>query len=190
MRQLKLLMVENILNVSLTEFRILGGTEWTPHKVEMAVWTYYILRDLKPEALEDLPEASDRRVATTEPAEPAESGNANGNNGVNGEVSNGDAETAPTPPVTTDKAPEVTPEVTASPEIPAASIEVPEASEANTNGTNGSAAPAEAAEASDKVPSSESEVGFSSRMINSFLQTLPSLSSPSAFLLNSVSFDT
>ena len=47
----------------------------------------------------------------------------------------------------TDQAPEATPEV-------------PEASEANTNGTNGSEAPAEAAEASDKVPCSESEVGF------------------------------
>ena len=135
-----------------TEFPISGGTEWTPHKVEMAVWTYYILREFKPEALENLPEASDRRVASTEPAE-AESGPANGN-GVNGEVSNGDAEAAevtpeaeasPAPP--TDQGPEVTPEV-------------PEASEANTNGTNGSEAPAEAAEASDKVPCSESEVGF------------------------------
>lgn len=129
---------KNLPNVSLTEFRISGGTEWTPHKVEMAVWTYYILREFKPEALENLPEASDRRVATTEPAE--SDGAANGNNGVNGEVSNGEAEAAPTPPVTSDKAPEVTPEV-------------PEASEAtNTNGTNGSAA-----EASDKVPSTESE---------------------------------
>lgn len=61
-----------------------GGTEWTPHKVEMAVWTYYILREFKPEALENLPEASDRRVATSEPAE--SDGPANGNNGVNGET--------------------------------------------------------------------------------------------------------
>ena len=135
-----------------TEFHVSGGTEWTPHKVEMAVWTYYILREFKPEALENLPEASDRRVASTEPAE-AESGPANGN-GVNGEVSNGDAEAA-----------EVTPEAEASPapptdQAPEATPEVPEASEANTNGTNGSEAPAEAAEASDKVPCSESEVGF------------------------------
>ena len=131
-----------------TEFPISGGTEWTPHKVEMAVWTYYILREFKPEALENLPEASDRRVASTEPAE-TESGPANGN-GVNGEVSNGDAEAA-----------EVTPEAEASPAPPTDQApEVPEASEANTNGTNGSEAPAEAAEASDKVPCSESEVGF------------------------------
>ena len=140
-----------------TEFPTSGGTEWTPHKVEMAVWTYYILREFKPEALENLPEASDRRVASTEPAE-AESGPANGN-GVNGEVSNGDAEAA-----------EVTPEAEASPAPPTDQApEVPEASEANTNGTNGSEAPAEAAEASDKVPCSESEVGFLKDKILPFL---------------------
>merc|ERR1712117_994607 len=33
------------------------GGDWNPHKVEMAVWTYYILRELKPEVLEELPEA-------------------------------------------------------------------------------------------------------------------------------------
>ena len=123
----------------------------------MAVWTYYILREFKPEALENLPEASDRRVASTEPAE-AESGPANGN-GVNGEVSNGDAEAA-----------EVTPEAEASPAPPTDQApEVPEASEANTNGTNGSEAPAETAEASDKVPCSESEVGFLKDKILPFL---------------------
>merc|ERR1719445_226426 len=128
------------------------GGEWTPHKVEMAVWTYYILRDLKPEALENLPEASDRRVATE--AESPEA--ANGNNGVNGEVSDGEATTdivTPssdvTPVTNTDTNPEVTPEVTS---------EVPKASEAATNGTNGSEASTEAVEASDKVPSTvESE---------------------------------
>jgi hypothetical protein len=36
----------------------LVGTIWTPHKVELAVWTHYILRDLKPELLIDMPEAS------------------------------------------------------------------------------------------------------------------------------------
>merc|ERR1712012_1317256 len=77
------------------------GGEWTPHKVEMAVWTYYILRDLKPEALENLPEASDRRVATE--AESPEA--ANGNNGVNGEVSDGEATTDIVTPVTSDVTP-------------------------------------------------------------------------------------
>ena len=129
----------------------------------MAVWTYYILRDLKPEALENLPEASDRRVATE--AESPEA--ANGNNGVNGEVSDGEATTdivtpssEATPVTNTDTNPEVTSEVT--PEVtPEVTSEVPEASEVATNGTNGSEASTEAVEASDKVPSTvESEVGF------------------------------
>jgi len=35
-----------------------GAADWTPHKVELAVWTYYILHDLKPELLQDLPSSS------------------------------------------------------------------------------------------------------------------------------------
>merc|ERR1719204_1800984 len=59
------------------------GGDWNPHKVEMAVWTYYILRELKPEVLEELPEADsgNKRVTAVVAEE----------NGVNGEVSNGDA---------------------------------------------------------------------------------------------------
>ena len=109
-------MEENIL--SLSNFVLFSGGEWTPHKVEQTVWTYYILRDLKPEALENLPEASERRVATE-----AESGGeaANGNNGLNGEVSDGETEATDiivtpssdvTPVTNTDTTPEVTPEVT------------------------------------------------------------------------------
>merc|ERR1712130_1001500 len=65
------------------------GGDWNPHKVEMAVWTYYILREHKPEILEDLPEANETgnkrvTVATEE----------NGVNPVNGEVSNGETDTA------------------------------------------------------------------------------------------------
>jgi len=65
------------------------GGDWNPHKVEMAVWTYYILREHKPEILEDLPEANETgnkrvTVATEE----------NGVNAVNGEVSNGETDTA------------------------------------------------------------------------------------------------
>ena len=41
----------------------LGG-EWTPHKVELAIWTHYIARDIKPELLEDMPGKS----ATRSPA--------------------------------------------------------------------------------------------------------------------------
>merc|ERR1711944_144563 len=44
------------------------GGDWNPHKVEMAVWTYYILREFKPEVLEDLPEAGtgNKRVSVAE----------------------------------------------------------------------------------------------------------------------------
>merc|ERR1712241_1233533 len=58
------------------------GGEWTPHKVEMAVWTFYVLREFKPEVLEDLPGADtgNKRVTAVVAEE----------NGVNGEVSNGD----------------------------------------------------------------------------------------------------
>merc|ERR1719400_1610338 len=65
------------------------GGEWTPHKVEMAVWTFYVLREFKPEVLEDLPgeHDTDTRVAAAAAV-------------VNGEVSNGssaDTEPAPAP---------------------------------------------------------------------------------------------
>merc|ERR1719320_919341 len=35
------------------------GGAWNPHKVELAVWTYYIAMDLKPELLSDLPSAAE-----------------------------------------------------------------------------------------------------------------------------------
>jgi len=31
------------------------GGSWTPHKVELAVWTHYVARDVKPEILGDMP---------------------------------------------------------------------------------------------------------------------------------------
>ena len=139
------------------------GGEWTPHKVEQTVWTYYILRDLKPEALENLPEASERRVATE-----AESGGeaANGNNGLNGEVSDGETHGEATEIVT--PSPDVTP-VTNTDTTP----EAPEA----TNGTNGSEAAAEAVEAvSDKVTSSETEVGARSLLPSNIAFFFPLLS--------------
>merc|ERR1712080_156985 len=36
--------------------------DWTPHKVEMAVWTHYVARDLKPELLEDMPSKHETKV--------------------------------------------------------------------------------------------------------------------------------
>jgi len=62
------------------------GGEWTPHKVEMAVWTYYVLREFKPDVLEDLPEAtaaSEKRLSNTGVVV------TDTENGLNGEVSNG-----------------------------------------------------------------------------------------------------
>lgn len=58
------------------------GGSWTPHKVELAVWTQYVCRDLKPELLDGMPERNERVAEPTE-------------NGVNGDdtnsvVSNGD----------------------------------------------------------------------------------------------------
>ena len=32
-----------------------SGGSWTPHKVELAVWTHYVARDNKPEILADMP---------------------------------------------------------------------------------------------------------------------------------------
>merc|ERR1711923_607273 len=63
------------------------GGEWTPHKVEMAVWTYYVLREFKPEVLDDLPEAnaaSEKRLSGIGAAVTTDT-----ENGLNGEVSNG-----------------------------------------------------------------------------------------------------
>jgi len=45
------------VKVCVDRLNTLGETAWTPHKVELAVWTHYILRDLKPEVLIDMPAA-------------------------------------------------------------------------------------------------------------------------------------
>jgi len=80
------------------------GGDWNPHKVEMAVWTYYILREHKPEVLEDLPEANETgnkrvTVATEENGVNAVNGEAPVENGKNGVSHEGEAETV-TPPAT------------------------------------------------------------------------------------------
>merc|ERR1712018_903296 len=49
-----------------------GDPKYTPHIVELAVWTHYILYDLKPELLEDMPEAKvEAAPAPAAPAAPA-----------------------------------------------------------------------------------------------------------------------
>merc|ERR1719273_1872090 len=45
-----------------------GASNWTPHKVELAVWTHYILRDLKPEVLDDMPAAEASKASPIKPA--------------------------------------------------------------------------------------------------------------------------
>ena len=60
-----------------TFFWFTGGT-WSPHKVELAVWTHYIANDLKPELLSDLPSAAAAAAAAaaataSPPAPPAPS---------------------------------------------------------------------------------------------------------------------
>jgi len=42
------------------------GGDWNPHKVEMTVWSYYVLRENKPHVLEDLPPADDGKRVNRE----------------------------------------------------------------------------------------------------------------------------
>lgn len=44
------------------------GGSWTPHTVELAVWTHYVANDLKPELLADIPSAAAAKAAATAPA--------------------------------------------------------------------------------------------------------------------------
>lgn len=72
-----------------------NGTTWSPHRVELALWTHYIASEMKPELLDNIPDANGTTAAATE----------NGNSHVtNGEAaasddSNQDLATA-TPTVT------------------------------------------------------------------------------------------
>jgi len=47
-----------------------GGDKWTPHRVELAVWTHYIATELKPELLEEKPSSN----SSSKPAPAAENG--------------------------------------------------------------------------------------------------------------------
>jgi len=62
------------------------GGDWTVHKVELAVWTQYVCRDLKPELMDDMP-GRNERVATPEPENGVDSPIPE----VNGEDSNQDS---------------------------------------------------------------------------------------------------
>jgi len=54
------------------------GGDWTPHKVELTVWSFFVLRENKPQVLDDLPSAE------AEVVRPARE------NGLHQEVSNAD----------------------------------------------------------------------------------------------------
>ena len=60
----------------LTKFSFAGGTTWTPHTVELAVWTHSICYDLSPELLEDMPEANAKPAGAVNPAAAAASSEA------------------------------------------------------------------------------------------------------------------
>merc|ERR1711962_755241 len=55
-----------------------GDPKYTPHIVELAVWTHYILYDLKPELLENMPEAKVDKGVASAPAAPEEPSENNG----------------------------------------------------------------------------------------------------------------
>ena len=74
---------QNIIQISF--IIISADPKYTPHIVELAVWTHYILYDLKPELLEDMPEskvetaASAATAAAPEETEvPSETATSNG----------------------------------------------------------------------------------------------------------------
>merc|ERR1712127_1176537 len=131
------------------------GGEWTPHKVELAVWTHYVARDLKPEILADMPSRHEPKVdrfsGVIEPASPVSNGEVRegepAKNGENGEESNGSnvaEEPAPTTfveePAPTTFVEEKQPEVAEGAEVAPA-----------TNGDTSSGAPIETP-ASSEVP--------------------------------------
>ena len=59
-----------------------GDSSWTPHRVELAVWVHYILRDLKPDLLVDMPEAAEAAKAAPAAAPAEEATTKNGTEAV------------------------------------------------------------------------------------------------------------
>ena len=55
------------------------GGNWNPHKVELAVWAYYIARDLKPELLDDMPAGRGTGISTVPDSENDVEKNVDGN---------------------------------------------------------------------------------------------------------------
>ncbi|XP_058794802.1 uncharacterized protein LOC131666291 [Phymastichus coffea] len=71
-----------------------NGTTWSPHRVELALWTHYIASEMKPDLLDGIPDANGSAAAATE------NGNSHVTNGEPSDDSNQDLATA-LPTVTT-----------------------------------------------------------------------------------------
>jgi len=56
------------------------GGNWTPHKVELTVWTHYVMREFKPELFDDMPSRGEVAAANDQPRVNGE--DAQQNNGV------------------------------------------------------------------------------------------------------------
>jgi len=142
------------------------GGSWTPHKVELAVWTHYVARDNKPEILADMPSRHapkvDRFPSTVET--PATNGEVRDEDNVEAEpVKNGGTEENPETeeapqiaPVSFEDAvpaapePEVTPEVT--PDQPAVNGHSQVDPDQALEQYQSTEVPAEAPESSPQVP--------------------------------------
>lgn len=98
-----------------------GGSEWTPHRVELAVWTHYICRDLKPDILVDMPEANESAPAAAAESAPA--------NGVEEEDSNTNFSAASTVSSACDEDSNSVSEANKNPEEPSAAEEATNESE-------------------------------------------------------------
>ncbi|GBL86448.1 hypothetical protein AVEN_164604-1 [Araneus ventricosus] len=79
---------------------------WTPHKVELTLWTHYIARDLKPEILEGMPPAKSS-TESSENGEHAENKNGSMETNENGDESSNAA--VPNAQVSTDDEKELPP---------------------------------------------------------------------------------
>jgi len=97
------------------------GGDWNPHKVEMAVWSYYVLREHKPQVLEDLPGADTKtgpRVVTE-----TSNGDTEQTNGVTEDNVNGTGESSENSTESNGNAPEDTAEPAPPQETAAAPVE-------------------------------------------------------------------
>lgn len=75
-------------------------SNWTPHKVELTLWTHYLARELKPSILEGMPKAT-MKNDNSENGEHVDDEDSRPENGSVGEEQSSDAVT-PNPQMSTD----------------------------------------------------------------------------------------